>query len=113
MVNNHINYVEFKAFDIEKTKLFYSQVFEWTFTDYGPEYVSFSGSGLDGGFEKSNQKTSNGALLVIYYAALDEIEEKVKNAGGIISKAIFDFPGGRRFHFLDPSGNELAVWSDK
>ncbi|KAA3627174.1 MAG: VOC family protein [Bacteroidetes bacterium] len=113
MENNQINYVEFKANDIEKTKAFYSQIFGWTFTDYGPTYVAFSNSGLEGGFELTEDEIINGALIVLYLDNLESIQQEVEEAGGKISVPIFSFPGGRRFHFLDPSGNELAIWSDK
>ncbi len=113
MVNNHINYVEFKAPDLEKIKQFYHQAFGWKFTDYGETYVAFSDSGLEGGFDKSDEKIVNGALVVLYHDQLEKIKEKVVKAGAKISMDIFSFPGGRRFHFLDPAGNELAIWSDK
>lgn len=111
--NNHINYVEFKANDLEKTKQFYTKAFAWAFTDYGPTYSSFSESGLAGGFEQTDCGIVNGALLVLYHKDLDFIKNKTIEAGGKITKDIFSFPGGRRFHFTDPDGNELAVWSDK
>ncbi len=110
--NNHINYVEFLAPDLEQIKEFYSKTFGWTFTDYGPTYVAFSDSGIEGGFEKSDAKVVNGALVVLYHSDLEAIKNKVEEAGGIISIDIFSFPGGRRFHFIDPSGNELAIWSE-
>ena len=110
--NNHINYVEFKANDLEKVKTFYQAAFEWSFTDYGPDYTAFSKSGLEGGFEKTTSNIINGALVVLYHSNLNFIQAKIIQAGGIISKEIFSFPGGRRFHFIDPSGNELAVWSN-
>jgi predicted enzyme related to lactoylglutathione lyase len=111
--DNHINYVEFKAKDIEKIKEFYTASFNWTFTDYGPTYTAFSESGLQGGFEKTENEIVNGALIVLYHKNLDLIKNKIIEAGGKITKDIFSFPGGRRFHFVDPSENELAVWSDK
>ncbi|WP_109301389.1 VOC family protein [Aquimarina sp. AU474] len=111
--NNHINYVEFKAKDLEKIKEFYSTSFNWIFTDYGPTYVAFSESGLEGGFEQSDDEIVNGALVVLYHKDLDLIKNKIIESNGEISKDIFSFPGGRRFHFADPAGNELAVWSDK
>lgn len=113
MKDNHINYVEFKSNDLEKIKKFYHQVFAWKFTDYGPTYTAFSDSGLDGGFEKTDEKFVNGALVVLYHHDLGSIKRKIIHAGGKISKDIFSFPGGHRFHFMDPSGNELAVWSDQ
>jgi len=113
MISNHINYVEFKAEDLVKTKNFYQQSFDWSFTDYGPTYTAFSESGLQGGFELTDEKIINGALVVLYHTDLSKSKDKVIKAGGTISKEIFSFPGGSRFHFVDPSGNELAVWSDK
>lgn len=113
MKNNHINYIEFKALDLEKTKDFYSNCFNWTFTDYGPDYVAFSDSGVEGGFERTENEIVNGVLVILYDEDLKSIKNKVIESKGIISKDIFSFPGGRRFHFLDPSGNELAIWSDK
>ncbi|MDE5422522.1 hypothetical protein L3073_09920 [Ancylomarina sp. DW003] len=111
--DNHITYVEFKANDLGKIKAFYTSAFNWTFTDYGPTYVAFSESGLDGGFEKSEEPIINGVLVVLYHKNLEEIKNKIVESLGTISKDIFSFPGGRRFHFIDPTGNELAVWSDK
>lgn len=110
--NNHINYVEFSANDLDAIKRFYTQAFGWTFTDYGPTYTSFSDSGLSGGFALSEEPVVNGALIVLYHADLEGIQQKVIEAQGKITKEIFAFPGGRRFHFRDPAGNELAVWSD-
>lgn len=113
MQNSHIDYVEFKAHDLQKIKAFYSRIFGWDFTDYGPTYTAFSNSGLQGGFELTEAQISQGALVVLYHEDPEHIQQKVENAGGTIVKAIFSFPGGRRFHFKDPSGNELAIWSDK
>lgn len=112
MNNSHINYVEFLAHDLGAIKQFYSQVFNWEFTDYGPSYTAFANSGLAGGFEHTTAPIVNGALVVLYHDNLEEIQKQVVAAGGKINKAIFSFPGGRRFQFFDPSGNELAVWSD-
>ncbi|WP_299531659.1 VOC family protein [Ulvibacterium sp.] len=111
--DSHINYVEFKARDLEEIKEFYKASFGWTFTDYGPTYTAFSDSGLEGGFEKTNTEIVNGALIVLYHTDLDFIKNRIREAGGKITKDIFSFPGGRRFHFADPSENELAVWSDQ
>ncbi|HAJ75860.1 MAG TPA: glyoxalase [Gammaproteobacteria bacterium] len=113
--NNKISYVEFGASDIEATKQFFSEVFGWIFTDYGPDYSSFSDQGVDGGFYRSelvSSYTSSGALVILYTDALEAVQSKVEAAGGTITSRIFSFPGGRRFHFTEPSGNELAVWSD-
>lgn len=111
-----INYVEYPACDLAATKCFFSAVFGWHFTDYGPDYMAFDNQGIEGGFFRAEQKasTANGsALLVFYSAALEETQHKIVTAGGTIIKDIFEFPGGRRFHFSEPSGNEFAVWSDK
>jgi len=110
-----INYVEFPSKDIETTKHFFSSAFGWRFVDYGPEYVAFSNEGLDGGFYKSEQvvSTETGSALIVFYSKdLNQTLQKIQNAGGSIIKPIFSFPGGRRFHFADPNGNEYAVWSD-
>ncbi len=111
--NNIINYIEFKSNDLEKIKTFYNSTFGWEFKDYGKSYVSFLGKGIRGGFEKTDDKITNGVLVVLYHSDIEAIQNKVKENGGVISKEIFDFPGGRRFHFVDPSGNELGVWSEK
>lgn len=105
-----MDYVEFGATDLEATKQFYRDTFGWTFTDYGSEYTSFSDGRLSGGFTRG-RPVSRGALVVLYARDLDAAYERVKANGGRISQEVFEFPGGRRFHFLDPSGNELAVWS--
>ena len=113
MANNQINYVEFKAKDLEKIKKFYTAAFNWSFTDYGQDYVAFADSGIEGGFEKSSAEIVNSALVILYHESLEAIKNVVIQAGGIITTDIFSFPGGRRFHFHDPAGNELGVWSDK
>ncbi len=107
-----MDYIELPAKDLVKTKAFYEQVFGWKFTDYGPDYTSFEDGRLSGGFTKERQVANGGPLIVIYGHDLAVIERQVRNAGGQISRETFSFPGGRRFHFTDPSGNELAVWSE-
>lgn len=109
--NYKIDYIELGATDLELTKNFYRTVFGWTFTDYGPDYTSFTDGRLDGGFATQTERGTN-PLIVIYATDLEATYEQVKVIGGKISKKIFSFPGGRRFHFTDPSGNELAVWSE-
>ena len=114
-INNKINYVEFPSRDIEATKAFFSTVFGWSFEDYGPEYTAFSDQGVDGGFfksEKSSTTESGNALVVLYSDSLESLQTIIEKSGGTIVRSIFSFPGGYRFHFTDPSGNELAVWSD-
>jgi predicted enzyme related to lactoylglutathione lyase len=111
-----INYLEYASENLPATKSFFSAAFEWLFTDYGPEYVAFKEpSGMDGGFYKSVSvaKSEQGAPLTVFYAKdLEAALDKVEQSGGKISKAIFSFPGGRRFHFIEPGGNEFAIWSE-
>jgi predicted enzyme related to lactoylglutathione lyase len=116
-MNKHekINYVEFPARNIEATKDFFTKAFDWSFVDYGPEYTTFSNEGINGGFFKSKLSTSTehgSALIVFYSKELEKTQTKIEDSGGLIIKPIFSFPGGRRFHFRDPSGNEYAVWSN-
>ena len=111
--SNKINYIEFKSKDLEQTKTFYKTCFGWKFKDYGDDYTSFKKSGIKGGFHKTDESIANGTLVVLYHKNLDKAKSKIVEAGGEISVDIFSFPGGSRFQFIDPSGNELAVWSDK
>ena len=114
-LHEKINYIELPAKDLAATKVFFQSVFGWSFVDYGPEYIAFSDQGIDGGFFKSELASSsqNGAALVIFYSnQLEATLAKVEKAGGSIVRPIFSFPGGRRFHFTEPSGNEFAVWSE-
>lgn len=109
-----INYVEFPAKNLKATKSFFEAAFGWSFVDYGPDYAAFSDQGLDGGFFKSDLAASaakGSALIVFYSDRLEETQSKIERAGGRIVKPIYNFPGGRRFHFAEPSGNEFAVWS--
>ncbi|RWU12391.1 VOC family protein [Pseudidiomarina gelatinasegens] len=115
MTHEKINYIELPARDIEATKAFFTDSFGWTFVDYGPDYAAIENAGLDGGFYRSDlvaSTTTGSALIVLYSKALEASQTRVEETGGKIIKAIFDFPGGRRFHFTCPSGNEYAVWSD-
>ncbi|HEY2179972.1 MAG TPA: VOC family protein [Caulobacteraceae bacterium] len=107
--DNTIDYVEFPGRDLPAVKAFYGAAFGWTFTDYGPEYASFDRAGTDGGFAADGSLTA--PLVILYAADLEAAQAKVEAAGGKISRPIFSFPGGRRFHFTDPAGNELAVWT--
>ena len=111
--NGRIDYIEFPATDVAKTKAFYQQAFGWKFTDYGPDYTSFEDGRITGGFTKEGTVARGGPLVVIYASDLAATEKKVREAGGTIVKDTFSFPGGRRFHFADPTGNVLAVWSEK
>ncbi len=115
-LENRINYVEFPAADFSEMKRFYGGVFNWTFEHYGEEYLAFNDGAMDGGFYLSEQKATaaQGAALVIFFANdLEATQAKIVAAGGVVCVPIFEFPGGRRFHFNDPHGNELAVWSDQ
>jgi predicted enzyme related to lactoylglutathione lyase len=110
--DKRIDYIEFPAEDLERIKKFYGEVFRWKFTDFGPDYTSFEDGRLAGGFRKG-ESSAGGTLAVIYAVELEAVESEIVKAGGKIVKPIFAFPGGRRLHFHDPAGNELAVWSDK
>lgn len=110
-----INYIEMPSLNLEATKAFFSMAFGWSFVEYGSEYIAIDDAGIDGGFYRSTQAatTANGSVLVVLYSnALQDTIEKVQASGGKIIKDIFSFPGGQRFHFTDPTGNEFAVWSD-
>lgn len=113
--NEKINYVEYPSRDIPATKRFFERAFDWSFVDYGPDYTAFADEGLDGGFFKSElaARTGSGSALVVFYSEnLEGTLAKVEAAGGEVVKPIFDFPGGRRFHFTEPGGNEFAVWAE-
>lgn len=115
-IDQKIDYVEFPASDFDAVEAFYHKVFDWQFTDFGPEYRAFHDEKLDGGFYKSELQstTAQGAVLVLTYAIdLESTYQKVVDNGGRISAEIFSFPGGRRFQFLDPHGNELGVWTER
>lgn len=112
--HHHFNYIELPSTDLVKTKEFYGSTFGWTFKDWGDAYVEIQQAGVEGGFAlaSENRKPSNqGALVILYSNDLVASEKAVVENGGKISMEPFDFPGGRRFHFLDPSGNELGVWT--
>jgi predicted enzyme related to lactoylglutathione lyase len=111
--DKRVDYLEFKVTDLEAAKAFYSGAFGWKFQDWGPDYASFEDGRLTGGFHLSEEVIRGGPLVIIYAVDLEAVVAGVKNNGGTIVQEIFSFPGGRRFHFTDPSGNELAVWSDQ
>lgn len=111
MPHEQIQYVEFQSKDLAVIKKFYSEAFCWLFTDYGPEYTAFAGEHVAGGFYPG-EPTKGSVLVILYSERLEETLQKVRAAGGSIVREIFSFPGGRRFHFVDPDGNELAVWSN-
>jgi predicted enzyme related to lactoylglutathione lyase len=109
-----LNYVELPARDLPATRAFFQAAFGWEFEEFGPDYCAFAGQGLDGGFYRSElySNTQNGSALLVFYSDdLEATQASIEQAGGRIEKPVFDFPGGRRFHFSEPSGNEFAVWS--
>lgn len=111
-----IDYLELPSAELDAVQSFYERAFGWEFTDYGPDYRAFSDGSIEGGFRRADLKATaaNGSVLVVFYATdLEGTRDKVVASGGVIVEDIFAFPGGRRFHFTDPNGNELAVWSDK
>jgi len=109
-----IDYIEFVVTDMEDSKRFYKAAFDWKFNDYGPEYAGIQGQGGEaGGFRLDTKISTGGPLVILYSNNLATTLTKVREAGGRIVRETFAFPGGRRFHFQDPSGNELAVWSEK
>jgi len=107
-----IDYIELTVRDLTAAKRFYTDAFGWTFTDYGPFYAGIHGANREiGGLHQTDEVRTTGPLVVLYSDDLDASVQAVVAAGGRILKDPFEFPGGRRFHFADPSGNELAVWS--
>lgn len=108
-----IDYVEFTVRDLVAAKRFYASAFGWRFTDYGPDYAGIQGPDRElGGLRRADELRSGGPLVVLYSTNLESSFAAVRSAGGSIIQEPFSFPGGRRFHFADPSGNELAVWSE-
>lgn len=107
-----LDYLEMAGGDLPATRAFYAEAFGWSFVDYGPTYSAIEGAGLDGGFQADAGEAPAAPLPILYADDLEAMLERVWAAGGRIVKPIFSFPGGRRFHFSDPAGNELAVWSE-
>ena len=110
--DRRIDYIEFPVDDVGAAKRFYSAAFGWKFTDYGPDYAAFEDGRITGGFRGGESARPGGPLVVLYAVDLEAVQRSVEAAGGRITTPPFDFPGGRRFHFHDPNGHELAVWSD-
>jgi len=109
--DRRIDYVEFNVADVARAKRFYGEAFGWSFKDYGPDYCEFADGRLTGGFARSRAAGSGGPLVIVYANDLDGLQRRIEAAGGRIVKPAYDFPGGRRFHFVDPDGYQLAVWS--
>lgn len=113
MTHLKIDYVEFASADLAKSKAFFDRAFGWTFQDYGPDYAAMTNAGLDGGLQSDPEHAGAPPLVIVKADDLEAAEAWVKAAGGTVTRPIFVFPGGRRFHFREPGGNELAVWSEK
>ncbi|MCP3982227.1 MAG: VOC family protein [bacterium] len=111
--DRRIDYIEFPVSDVAETKRFYATVFGWSFTDYGPDYTCFTDGRMRGGFAKSDDVVPGGPLVVLYAADLAGVEMTIVELGGKIVKKTYEFPGGKRFHFRDLAGHELAVWSER
>jgi len=112
-LHHTIDYVEFTVLDLGTAKRFYADAFGWKFTDYGPDYAGTQGTnGEVGGLHRTAELRTGGPLVILYSTDLEQSLAAVRSAGGAILKEPYAFPGGRRFQFADPSGNELAVWSD-
>ncbi len=112
-IHEKIDYIELPASDIAANKKFFKLAFGWEFEDFGDEYTAFANQGVDGGFYKSDKKSvaSDGSALVVFLSErLEETQRRILDCGGTVVQEIFSFPGGRRFHFCDPCGNEYAVW---
>ncbi|WDL68402.1 VOC family protein [Xanthomonas campestris pv. campestris] len=110
-----IDYIEFASADLEASRAFFAQVFGWQFQAYGPDYLAFNDGRLDGGFYRAAAPppADTGPLVVLYADDLAPVLEQVAAAGGQIVKPVFGFPGGSRFHFREPGGTTLAVWSER
>ncbi|KAL7747153.1 hypothetical protein RI367_007513 [Sorochytrium milnesiophthora] len=117
--NLRMDYIEFVTTDVQAAKRFYTQVFGWEFKDYGPQYAAFKDGRIEGGFRTADEASAQGStketnpLVCMAADDLEDVEQRVKAAGGTVTKNIYEFPGGRRFHFADPTGLQLAVWSTK
>ena len=113
-VHHTIDYIEFSVADMARTKQFYAEAFGWEFNDYGPEYAGIRKPGGEaGGLRLVSEVAPGGPLVILYSRDLEDSLARVRAAGGSITVDPFEFPGGRRFHFRDPGGNELAVWSER
>ncbi|GLQ54078.1 VOC family protein [Devosia nitrariae] len=112
MSDLRINYVEFASPDIAASKQFFANAFGWGFDDYGPEYQAFADAGIDGGIDGTSNGPARAPLVILKADDLEAALKRVEDAGGVVTKPIFNFPGGRRFEFREPGGNELAVWSE-
>lgn len=115
-VHHSINYVELVVTDIDTAKRFYQSAFGWSFVDYGPTYAGIAdpsgdGSEVGGLLLADTGRAAGGPLVLLYSDDLDATKEAITAAGGAVTQGPYEFPGGRRLHFTDPTGNELGVWS--
>ena len=108
--NYQIDYLEFPSKDGMKTRKFFDEAFGWSFIDYGPTYHAIEGAGIDAGIQGDSRETTAAPLAIVRTTDLEAAQRAVELAGGAITRAAYDFPGGRRFHFREPGGNEMAVW---
>ncbi len=107
-----IDYVEIPVTDLDKTRAFFEALYGWEFQEWGPDYCSFRDGRLDGGFRRADEAApASGVLLVFYSSDLERDYARVQELGATISQEIFEFPGGRRFHFVEPAGTEFAIWT--
>lgn len=115
-VPNTLDYVEIPSRDVRKSRAFFEALAGWRFTDYGPDYSSFEDGRINGGFfnsDKVSSYASGATLAVLYTEHLEGQRDLAVKLGATVTRDIFSFPGGRRFHFAEPGGSEFAIWSDK
>jgi uncharacterized protein len=113
MADLKIDYVEFSSGDVAASTAFFAQAFGWGFLDYGPQYQAFANAGIDGGIDGTGQAAPGAALVILKAEDLEAALARVVAAGGVVTRAIFAFPGGRRFQFREPGGVEIGVWSER
>lgn len=112
MADLKIDYIEFSSGDVAASKAFFARACGWNFLDYGPQYQAFDDAGIDGGIDGTGQAPAGTSLVILKTSDLEAALRQVTEAGGVVVKPIFAFPGGRRFHFREPGGAEMAVWSE-
>ena len=107
-----IDYVEIPVTDLKKAREFFAALFDWSFQEWGDDYMSFNDGRLEGGFRRAAEPApATGVLIVFFSTDIERDFDRVQELGATISEPIFPFPGGRRFHFVDPTGTEFAIWS--
>jgi uncharacterized protein len=108
-----IDYIEIPVTDPARARNFFAELMGWEFQDWGPDYISFSDGRLNGGFRRSEEPVPRNSVLLVFFSEdLERDRDRVVDLGASISQDIFEFPGGRRFHFVDPMGNEYAIWGE-